>query len=74
MLQESGAAVQQLNQPPASERVGNSVSEPLLTTGDALDKYQIVAEKVIINLSTFLLFSSKDFMCLLARDHDEIEI
>lgn len=56
-LQESATAVQQLNQTSASERLGNSVPEPLLTTGEALDKYQIVAEKVCINLSYCFLFS-----------------
>lgn len=46
IVKESATAVQQLNQSSASERLGNSVPEPLLTTGEALDKYQIVAEKL----------------------------
>lgn len=32
--------------PAASERLGSSISEPSLSTRDALDKYQIVAQKV----------------------------
>lgn len=46
LLQEPGASLQPSNATAASERVGNSISEPLLTTGDALDKYQIISEKV----------------------------
>lgn len=69
-LQESATSVQQLNQSSASERLGSSVPESLLTTGEALDTYQIVAEKVHINLSYVFLFfifyliiftSSEDF-------------
>lgn len=43
---ESGASSQLLPSPVATERLGNSISEPSLTTRDALDKYQIVAQKV----------------------------
>ncbi|KAL3516917.1 hypothetical protein ACH5RR_023819, partial [Cinchona calisaya] len=46
VVKESGTSPQQLNQSSASERPGSSVPEPLFTTGDALDKYQIFAEKL----------------------------
>ncbi|KAL3537028.1 hypothetical protein ACH5RR_000394 [Cinchona calisaya] len=46
VVKEPGTAVQQLNQSSASERPGGSVPEPLFTTGDALDKYQIISEKL----------------------------
>ncbi|OIT36093.1 PREDICTED: CCR4-NOT transcription complex subunit 1 [Nicotiana attenuata] len=46
IAKESGASLQPSNATAASERVGNSISEPLLTTGDALDKYQIISEKL----------------------------
>lgn len=46
LAKESGASLQPSNATATSERVGNSISEPLLTTGDALDKYQIISEKV----------------------------
>lgn len=38
----------------ASERPGTNVSEPLITTGDSLDKYQTISEKVYL-LSAFLV-------------------
>lgn len=47
LFKESGAS----SQPQASlvvERLGSSVSEPSFTTRDALDKYQVVAQKVVI--------------------------
>ncbi|KAL8091899.1 uncharacterized protein LOC141692281 isoform X1 [Apium graveolens] len=43
---ESGVSVQSLPSTSTTERPGSSVSEPLLTTGDALDKYQLVSEKL----------------------------
>ncbi|KAL1818639.1 hypothetical protein ACET3Z_013508 [Daucus carota] len=43
---ESGASVQALPSTSTSERLGSSISEPSLTTGDALDKYQLVSEKL----------------------------
>ncbi|CAN4111809.1 unnamed protein product [Withania somnifera] len=46
VAKESGASLQQSNATATSVRVGNSISEPLLTTGDALDKYQIFSEKL----------------------------
>ncbi|XP_027108902.2 uncharacterized protein [Coffea arabica] len=46
VVKEPGTAMQQLNQSSASERSGSSVPEPLSTTGDALDKYQVFAEKL----------------------------
>lgn len=44
--QESGVSAQSLPSTSATERLGSNISEPLLTTGDALDKYQLVSEKV----------------------------
>ncbi|KAK4379437.1 hypothetical protein RND71_001299 [Anisodus tanguticus] len=46
VAKESGASLQPSNATATSEHVGNSISEPLLTTGDALDKYQIISEKL----------------------------
>ncbi|KAI4356708.1 hypothetical protein L6164_000708 [Bauhinia variegata] len=43
-VKESGASSQPLASPVAS--IGSSISEPSLTTRDALDKYQIVAQKL----------------------------
>ncbi|XP_040991398.1 CCR4-NOT transcription complex subunit 1-like isoform X2 [Juglans microcarpa x Juglans regia] len=43
---ESGTASQPLPSPVTTERLGSSISDPLLTTRDALDKYQIVAQKL----------------------------
>ncbi|XP_019427312.1 PREDICTED: CCR4-NOT transcription complex subunit 1-like [Lupinus angustifolius] len=45
-VQESGASSQQLVSPGAVERFGSSFLESSLTTWDALDKYQIVAQKL----------------------------
>ncbi|GAV69286.1 Not1 domain-containing protein/DUF3819 domain-containing protein [Cephalotus follicularis] len=45
-VKESGASSQPLLSPGATERLGSSISEPLLSTRDALDKYQIVALKL----------------------------
>ncbi|KAB1225230.1 CCR4-NOT transcription complex subunit 1 [Morella rubra] len=46
VAKESGTASQSLPSPVGTERLGNSISEPSLTTRDALDKYQIVAQKL----------------------------
>lgn len=43
---ESGASSHPLPSTPTTDRLGSSTSEPLLTTGDALEKYQILSEKV----------------------------
>ncbi|KAH6817786.1 transcription regulator [Perilla frutescens var. frutescens] len=43
---EPGNAAQPTNATLGSERPGTSVSEPLITTGDALDKYQAISEKL----------------------------
>ncbi|XP_022867508.1 CCR4-NOT transcription complex subunit 1-like isoform X1 [Olea europaea var. sylvestris] len=43
---ESGSGPQTPNPTLAFERVGSNVLEPLLTTGDALDQYQIISEKL----------------------------
>nr|GMC82829.1 CCR4-NOT transcription complex subunit 1 isoform X1 [Ipomoea batatas] len=52
VVKEPGLSVQPPNSTPTSERHGNSISEPLLTTGDALDKYQIISEKLENLVST----------------------
>ncbi|KAL2892492.1 CCR4-NOT transcription complex subunit 1 [Bienertia sinuspersici] len=44
VIKESGVTPQPL--PLGSAALGTGLSDPLLTTGDALDKYQIVASKV----------------------------
>lgn len=54
-MQESGTAAQPINATLASERTGSNVSEPLITTGDALDKYQTISEKVFFIICIFLL-------------------
>ncbi|XP_058085160.1 uncharacterized protein LOC131232729 isoform X2 [Magnolia sinica] len=43
---ESGAVLQSLSTTSATERLGSGTSEPLLSTGEALDKYQILAQKL----------------------------
>ncbi|XP_057807321.1 uncharacterized protein LOC131021995 isoform X2 [Salvia miltiorrhiza] len=43
---EPGNAAQPTNATLSSERPGTNVSEPLITTGDALDKYQTISEKL----------------------------
>lgn len=61
---ESGASSQLLPSPVSTERLGSSISEPSLTTRDALDKYQIVAQKVgndLCCLSFLYLFPSVSF-------------
>ncbi|KAI3444740.1 hypothetical protein Pfo_001405 [Paulownia fortunei] len=45
-VKESGTVAQPINAALASERPGSNVSEPLITTGDALDKYQTISEKL----------------------------
>ena len=41
----------------AAERLGSSISEPSLSTRDALDKYQIVSQKVALDfVSCLFLF------------------
>ncbi|XP_059651610.1 uncharacterized protein LOC132299153 [Cornus florida] len=47
-LSDELGASQPLASASATERLGGSISEPLLTTGDALDKYQIISEKLEI--------------------------
>lgn len=44
---ESGASSNPLPSTPTTDRLGSGTSEPLLTTGDALEKYQIISEKVL---------------------------
>ncbi|XP_060964127.1 uncharacterized protein LOC133033427 isoform X2 [Cannabis sativa] len=43
---ESGTSSQPLPSPAAGERLGSSLSDPSLSTRDALDKYQIVSQKL----------------------------
>ncbi|CAN1849444.1 CCR4-NOT transcription complex subunit 1 [Linum perenne] len=45
-IQEGGSSSQPMSSSIASERVGSNVSEPLLSTRDALDKYQVIAQKM----------------------------
>ncbi|XP_075501008.1 uncharacterized protein LOC142539437 isoform X2 [Primulina tabacum] len=45
-LKEPVASVQSVIPTVASDRLGSNVLEPLLTTGDALDKYQTISEKL----------------------------
>ncbi|BBG97359.1 transcription regulator [Prunus dulcis] len=45
-VQESGVSSQPLPSPAVTERLGSNISEPSLNTRDALDKYQIVAQKL----------------------------
>ncbi|KAL2514000.1 transcription regulator [Forsythia ovata] len=45
-VKESGSGPQTPSPTLASERLGSNVLEPLLTTGDALDKYQTISEKL----------------------------
>ncbi|XVE76912.1 hypothetical protein DITRI_Ditri13aG0018400 [Diplodiscus trichospermus] len=45
-VKELGSTSQPLPSPATTERVGSSISETSLSTRDALDKYQIVAQKL----------------------------
>ncbi|XP_043707891.1 CCR4-NOT transcription complex subunit 1-like isoform X2 [Telopea speciosissima] len=45
-VKELGANVQPSPSPSATERLGSGSSEPFFTTGDALEKYQFVAQKL----------------------------
>ncbi|XP_057511675.1 uncharacterized protein LOC130793815 isoform X2 [Actinidia eriantha] len=56
IVKESGASSHPLPSTPATERLGNVTSEPLLTTGEALEKYQIILEK----LETLVTSDAKD--------------
>ncbi|KAL8500295.1 hypothetical protein ACS0TY_020046 [Phlomoides rotata] len=58
-VKESGTAAQPISTPLSSERSGSNVSEPSITTGDALEKYQTISEKL---------------ENLLANDAKEVEI
>lgn len=53
-MQEPGNAAQPTNATLSSERPGANVTEPLITTGDALEKYQTISEKVYV-LYTLLI-------------------
>ncbi|XP_022770231.1 CCR4-NOT transcription complex subunit 1-like isoform X3 [Durio zibethinus] len=48
-VKELGPASQPLPSPAVTERLGSSISETSLSTRDALDKYQIVAQKGVIS-------------------------
>lgn len=54
--QESGATAQSSSSTSVTERLGSNILEPSSTTGDALDKYLLVSEKVIIALLLLLSF------------------
>ncbi|KAK9910902.1 hypothetical protein M0R45_034838 [Rubus argutus] len=45
-VKESGVSSQPQPSPAVTERLGSNLSEPSLTTGAALEKYQIVAQKL----------------------------
>ncbi|CAN1248811.1 CCR4-NOT transcription complex subunit 1 [Linum perenne] len=47
-VKECGSSSQPMSSSIASERVGSNVSEPLLSTRDALDKYQVIAQKMMM--------------------------
>ncbi|KAK9274352.1 hypothetical protein L1049_019166 [Liquidambar formosana] len=51
-VKETGDSSQLLPSTFATERLGSNISEPLLSTRDALDKYQIVAQKLETLLTT----------------------
>jgi len=48
-LKEAGVSSQPSSSSVASERVGSSIADASLNTRDALDKYQIIAQKVCLN-------------------------
>lgn len=50
---EMGAPLQTLTSSTVTERLGSSIAEPSLTTRDALDKYQLVAQKVVNRSCSF---------------------
>lgn len=56
LFQESGASSQAVPLAVASERLGSNITEPSLSTRDALDKYQIVAQKVAMTCAFSLIF------------------
>ncbi|KAL9175940.1 hypothetical protein ABFS82_02G145600 [Erythranthe guttata] len=45
-IKESGTVAQSINTALASERATSNVLDPSITTGDALDKYQTISEKL----------------------------
>ncbi|KZV18909.1 hypothetical protein F511_17815 [Dorcoceras hygrometricum] len=55
-LKEQVASVQSVIPTLASERLGSNILEPLITTGDALDKYQAISEK----LENLVISEAKD--------------
>lgn len=63
-FKEPGTTLQSFSSTVGSMRLGNSVSEPLATR-DALDKYQIVAEKVVHIFYFLLVFFS--CVCVVLR-------
>ncbi|KAL7203784.1 hypothetical protein ACSBR2_016943 [Camellia fascicularis] len=56
IVKESVASSQPLPSTSATERLGSSTPEPLWTTGDALEKYEIISEK----LETQVINDAKD--------------
>ncbi|CAK9174200.1 unnamed protein product, partial [Ilex paraguariensis] len=56
VFKDAGVSVQPLPPSLASECLGSNISEPSLTTGDALDNYQIISEK----LKTLLANEAKE--------------
>ncbi|KAK3006153.1 hypothetical protein RJ639_016633, partial [Escallonia herrerae] len=74
LLKELGASAQTLPSPSGSERLGSNISEPSLTTGEALDKYQIVSEKVLNIPSSSSVTLRHLLETLVTSDSKEAEI
>ncbi|KAM7260736.1 hypothetical protein ACFE04_026211 [Oxalis oulophora] len=45
-VKDQGTSLLPLSSPGATDHLGSSISEPLLSTRDAIDKYQLVAQKL----------------------------
>jgi hypothetical protein len=56
----------------ASERAGSSVADASLNTRDALDKYQIIAQKVALNPFAFacVSFATSILLILMSEQGD----
>ena len=54
----------------ASERAGSSVADASLNTRDALDKYQIIAQKVGLNPFACVSFATSILLILMSEQGD----
>jgi CCR4-NOT transcription complex subunit 1 len=54
----------------ASERAGSSVADASLNTRDALDKYQIIAQKVALNPFACVSFATSILLILMSEQGD----